>query len=675
MKEKQLFLDYLAEQGFKDLPYSFPLNTIQRFRNGGKAGDVPGWLELYSNPDGSFVGLAGDWRDGEHYTACWVSKYDDGRQLTESERRDREKMVKAINEKRMEEIRQKQDAVARKCRELWDSFPEADPEHPYLKRKNVHSYGIRQTIRDDCPVLVIPLRDQDGIQTFEYIYPDKKPGTQRTKDLEAGGKATGSWFQIGDGDPAFICEGYATACSIFEATGHPVVMAYSAGNIPKVAGLFPNATIVADNDVSGTGEAKAAEASRAHGNRVIVIPEKGQDANDYANAHSLQDLKTLLSGQGYFGRGGILLKQGEAMKWLVRDWIPEGKSLLQLYAQSGTGKTLLVLDWILSIATNQEDWFGHRVRPGKCVYFFGEGRKGLSKRIAFWAQEHGGVDKYESLLNENLIFNQKAMPKLDDMGQLAMIKAMIDAESFRPSLICIDTLNRACLGDENSTKDMTVFVAACDELSTLYDCPVLLIHHTGWSQESKNRGRGSSVVRSSLDMDLFLEKLGDGVIKLSQTKNKDNEIAFPEYMRIQGGQISGWFDDDGFPVTSATMARTEEPEEKKSDKQINDEQLAQAAFREHGYLDSDERVCITRKNLMRYVTGKLLDRNGNPLDDKRIQGELNPNQNKYVGRLVRSGFMETIQGNSKTPEGWRLSEGIINMSVRMYLTQQEELNL
>ena len=671
-----MFLEYLSGRGYKDLPGSFPYNEIQRFRNGktDSDGDKPGWLVLYSNPDGSAVGLAGDWRQGDSTQDCWVSKYDNGHKLSEFEDLDRTRLIKETKERLKSEFNEKHRKVAEKCREIWENSTPADPEHPYLKRKGIKPYGIRQTLRDGFTVLVVPLGDHDGIQTLEYIYPDKKPGTERNKDLESGGRTKGTWFQIGEGSPRFICEGYATACSVFEATEKPVVMAYSAGNLVNVAEIFPQACIVADCDESKTGENKAREASQKYGNRVVVIPEIGQDANDYALSHGLDALRSLLIVRDYFGRGGSLLNQGDPMKWLIRDWIPEGKSLLQIYAQSGTGKTLLVLDWILSICTGQPDWFGHLVRPGKCIYFFGEGRRGLSKRIAYWSQEHGGIDKYRDILDNNLIYNSKPMPKIDDMPQLSYVKEMIEAESFKPDLICLDTLNRACLGDENSTKDMTVFVSACDDLASLYDCPVLLIHHTGWSQESKNRGRGSSVVRSSLDMDMFLEQKGE-VLKLSQTKNKDNETATPEYLRIYGGVINGWIDSDGFPVTGATITKTEEPEEQKSDKQINDEQLIQSAFKEHGYLDADDRVCITRKNLLKFLNGKLLDKNEQPLDEKRLQGEVNPNQNKFVGRLVRTGFIETIQGTGRTPEGWRLSEGVANLSVSTYLKQQAELEI
>lgn len=676
------FLDYLSAHGYTDLPSSITYDRMYRFRNGNPKKDLSAYLYLTSKDrDGNTldnaVGYAGDFRvdkDGNPISpkVVWCAKYDNGRTLTDDERRERAKAIKATTEKLNEELQKEQAKVAQDVRRLWETYsPVVDADHPYLIRKGIKPCdGIRQTIMDGQKCLVIPLRDAEGIQTLEYIGERNFTGTDRNKTLAKGGRAMGCWFQIGDGTPRFIAEGFATSVSIHQATGQAVVMAYSAGNLANVAGFFPKATIVADNDP--TGKSKAEKASKEHGNPVVVIPIEGLDANDYAT--SGHDLKALLTPPKMFGRGGNLLMQGEPTQWLIRDWLPKGKSLLQLFGASGTGKTFVVLSWAMAIATGQPDWMGHKVKQGKVAYFCGEGLRGLSKRLAFWAQNNGGISALKSSLDSNFLYNVSPMPKLDDASQIEAIKEQLDAEKFRPDVIICDTLNRAMLGDENSTRDATAFIKGCDELTSRFDSALLLVHHTGWAVDAQHRSRGASAIPASLDMNFMLEAVGDA-LRLTQVKSKDGELQKPEYLKLQGGCIDGWFDEDGQPVRSAMIVRSDAPEESKTDRQISEEQLALGAFREYGYLNAEERVCISRDNLLKFLTGRLTDKKGLPLDKGRLQTEVNPNQSKFVGRLTKVyNLIETIWGARQTPLGFMLCAGEMADSVRNYLTQQNEID-
>lgn len=676
MNSVSSFLDFLESKGFTDLPSSVPLNTYVRFANGGNPKNPRGWLILFQGKeDGTLMGVAGDWKSdgtGKHPDAVWCSKFDDGRILSESEKQERTKLVSETINRHLEALKKEQMKVALQCRTKWNTFAQATPNHPYLLRKKVLPYGIRQTVKDGQKCLVIPFGDDEGIQTLEYIGERNFSGTDRNKSLEKGGRAMGCWFKIGEGEPAFICEGYATACSVYAATGKSVVSCYSAGNILNVAKRFPKAIIVADNDSSKTGELKAQQASQAYGNRVVLIPDEGMDANDYAVAYGMEMLKKILTPKPMFQRGGSLLKQASPQGWLIRDWIPQGESLIQLYATAGTGKSFLCLDWLLSIACGMPEWFGHKVREGRVCYIFGEGERGLSKRIAYWIQEHGGADQLESKLDRNFLYNIARMPKIDDFSQLTQLMEQLEVEEFNPDLIVLDTLNRAMSGDENSTKDGTDFITACDKLKEKYNCGILLIHHKGWNKE---HSRGTTTIPASVDMDFELESKGDGVLELSQTKNKDFEIQLPEYMKLVGGEIDGWFDEDHEPVKSAVLVKIDKPESEKSDRQIHDEQLCLNAFYEHGLIDSEDQIRISRDNLLKFLQGKLLDKNGAPLSKERLQTEVNPNQStKFIGRLVnRYCYLETIQSAGKTPIGWILRNEEACQSFRRYTSQQEIL--
>lgn len=87
-----------------------------------------------------------------------------------------------------------------------------------------------------------------------------------------------------------LAEGYATAASIFEATGQRVLVCFSAGNLPAVAlavrAAMPDVQIVvcADNDLPDkngrrAGIDKVEEAAALVGGIVAMPPIKG---NDYA---------------------------------------------------------------------------------------------------------------------------------------------------------------------------------------------------------------------------------------------------------------------------------------------------------------------------------------------------------------------------------------------------------
>ncbi len=65
-------------------------------------------------------------------------------------------------------------------------------------------------------------------------------------------------------------------------------------------------------------------------------------------------------------------------------------------------------------------------------------------------------------------------------------------------------------GDESSTKDMTAFVAGCDEVRRRLKTAVIAIHHSGVNSE---RERGSTVLRAAVDTRLRVTQK-QGVVTL-----------------------------------------------------------------------------------------------------------------------------------------------------------------
>lgn len=145
--------------------------------------------------------------------------------------------------------REMQEIVAGGLKIAFPDLPSCPPDHPYLAKKGIEPHGAR-LLRGDT--LVIPLRDVGGkIWSAQGIGPDG------AKQFERGGRIKGCFWSIGNLQEAaqiLVCEGYATACTIHEATGLPVVAAMFANNLLPVCKAIRNAyprtsiTVCADSD-------------------------------------------------------------------------------------------------------------------------------------------------------------------------------------------------------------------------------------------------------------------------------------------------------------------------------------------------------------------------------------------------------------------------------------------
>lgn len=238
------------------------------------------------------------------------------------------------------------------------------------------------------------------------------------------------------------------------------------------------------------------------------------------------------------------------VNWLINGVI-EADSLACLYGASGCGKSFLAVDLSLCIASGH-DWHGHKVQQGSVAYFAGEGLAGLRRRIAAWLQssnaDTGKVDNH-------FLLADKACLLPDDTDDV--ISALRDVPDLR--LMVLDTLNRTMAGDENSTRDMTAYIQACDKIRTaIPNLTVLLIHHTGHA--ASDRARGNSALKASLDIELcatMRELDGRRVVTIEGTKSKDAEPLVLKAFSLSTVELAGWRDDEGRPMASATLTLTD----------------------------------------------------------------------------------------------------------------------
>ena len=240
---------------------------LHRYRvDGDKAGSTNGWFVLHndSQPFGAF----GSWKTGQSVT--WTAAKPET--MSGAERKAMHERLAATKAARDAEQTKVYDAAAKRAVSLWAKSGPANNEHPYLLKKRVPAYGLR-LLRNQ---LVVPLRDSHGhLQTLQFIAEDGR------KTFLTGGRKRGCYHAIGLPVNALcIAEGYATAATIHQATGHAVAVAFDAGNLLPVAKAirtkFPRLTLVlcADNDAATPGNpglTKATEAARAVG-AALAIP-------------------------------------------------------------------------------------------------------------------------------------------------------------------------------------------------------------------------------------------------------------------------------------------------------------------------------------------------------------------------------------------------------------------
>ena len=272
--------------------------NIHRFSANGKPSNKNGWYVLYA--DEPSAGVFGDW--GKDFQSKW--KADIGRPHTSEEiKAYRQKMdfAKSVVEKAQAE---KQIQAQQEVAQLWVS---ASPVtfHPYLDKKWVKAHNIRQ-LGDE---LLIPMFENKELRSLQHIQ------TNGFKKFHAGGKTKGTYFTIGgkpsDDGVLCICEGYATGASIFEATGYPVAISFTASNLLLVAQSmrkkFPKVRMVicADDDhktEGNTGIKKATETALAV-NGLLAVPIFGEarldhqtDFNDMALVSGYESLKSVIDG-------------------------------------------------------------------------------------------------------------------------------------------------------------------------------------------------------------------------------------------------------------------------------------------------------------------------------------------------------------------------------------------
>lgn len=184
----------------------------------------------------------------------------------------------------------------------------AAPDHPYLEKKGVEAFGLKQ----DQGNLIVPLRNVGGeLRGIQAIGPDGQ------KSFASGMEKKGHFHLLGgegkdlSRGEIILCEGYATGASLHMASGKPVAVAFDSGNLLPVAEALrarhPNAaiTICADNDHAMKRDGKPynvglekAKAAALAVNAKVIVPtftreETARGLTDFNDLHQSRGLETV----------------------------------------------------------------------------------------------------------------------------------------------------------------------------------------------------------------------------------------------------------------------------------------------------------------------------------------------------------------------------------------------
>lgn len=391
-------------------------------------------------------------------------------------------------------------------------------------------------------MLVAPtegLYHDDGKLVAKVIVPETKESfyvdvTDEGELLIPPNAPVSSIVIIGSGTPSFITKDLESACIINRYTQSTCAIPLNDGGVKQILKTFPSSKLISDSlsddefidgrtiniNTYDRTEIDAKKFAEKHFSTIQEYYEAGGDIITHLNINT----------PFVFEPFWRMQKRYTKQRWIIKDLIPAGPSLTLLFSPSGVGKTFLIIALSLSVATGLGQWNGRACQTGPILYFCGEGKASLVPRITAWCQEYSIDDPRK--------VNFFAEDGLFDVADPQTYEELLNATEVyfsdnQPLVMIFDTMNLFMgEGDENSTKDANRFIQRVKEMTLRKNCAIILVHHTGVSNEE--RARGSSVFKGALDSEIRLEKsMSAGFLTLTQTKSRYGKEIDPVNLKLK----------------------------------------------------------------------------------------------------------------------------------------------
>jgi P4 family phage/plasmid primase-like protien len=284
-------LDAFASVGMTHPERGMVAGKLSRFSTNGKPHDAAGWCKLYADGAGAAFGCN---REGTSYV--WQLRHANAPAPSPTERLAAKSKADAMRKQADIEQAAQYAKAAENALLIYSKTVDIEPQHNYIIKKHITPYHARQ---DSDGSIVLPVFASDGaLQSLQTIRPDT------SKKFLYNGKMKGGRLFIGEpanGLPLMLVEGWATGCSIHEATGENVVIGYSGSNLAVVAAdlrlHYPDSLlrVAGDLDTHGKGLEYAQAAAAAGSPAVVVMPvfSDGRESGDYNDLHQAEGLEAV----------------------------------------------------------------------------------------------------------------------------------------------------------------------------------------------------------------------------------------------------------------------------------------------------------------------------------------------------------------------------------------------
>ena len=452
----------------------------------------------------------------------------------------------------------------------WNQAAPATADHPYLKRKGaagaaelLHareddgsfprdnaSDNSLLRVREDDGALLVPMMSRDGsVQSVQAISADGG------KMFASGMAAKGARLILGSlegTDQAFIAEGLATGWSVYAATGKPVVVAFSAGQITAIAGdlvkAYRGCQWVVAADAGDTGIDAAKRAADLHG-CLFAAPESG-DWNDQAldGVDIAREISEQVEGQKAPDLDAFrvdVLSNPRPPDFVVRDYLPR-RHVTLLTGHGGSGKSTLALQIAAALVHGKTGFLGV-ARRGRALFLSAEDEGATLIWRLKKVCEHMEIDRKRmaddlllmDVTSDGILFQEARDPELHiQVGRVAPLYERLDKylerqrEQGKPvDLVVVDNASDCFSANENDRRLVRGFIQELRRLAAKHNLSILLLGHINKANATAGKARESysgstgwhNSVRSRLA--LTVSESDPDTAKLEQEKNQFGPLA------------------------------------------------------------------------------------------------------------------------------------------------------
>jgi hypothetical protein len=214
-----------------------------------------------------------------------------------------------------------------------------------------------------------------------------------------------------------------------------------------------------------------------------------------------------------------------------------------LIGAPGSKKSFVVLDMAAHVVQDKP-WQGLKVHSGTVVMIVAEGAGGMSNRIKAYQQQHGAIGE-----------RMRILPRPVQVSDIAGWQVLVEAcRRLEPVMVVIDTQARVTVGlEENSAKEMGIFVEAAERIRAATGACVIPVHHTG---RQGGDARGSSAIDGAQGTELKVVRQDamTGVLKTEKQKDLEERPEMPLYFE----RVVIGVDEDGEEITSLVLRESNE---------------------------------------------------------------------------------------------------------------------